>query len=416
MTEINSTAASRKRKPRKSTPPKKPHKDFPLFASGNGLWCKKVLGKLQYFGSWKDDPKGVRALERWLEDKDALLAGRVPRSRAASNAPTLTDLIEKFLLAKALLRDNGERSPHTWNAYADVCDELIATFGQNRLLSDIMPEDFQKLRSRWAAKWGPTRLGAEINRARVVFNYAYKTRLVPTEFFYGEEFSRPSRKTMRLTRAAKGPKMFEAGELRRMIETATLPLKAMLLLGINGALGNADIARLPLSAIDLKTGWLTYPRGKTGIMRRIPLWPETIAAVKDWLTQRPTPKDPENFGLAFITVRGNPWDKGTGDRAITHECRKLLDELKIAGNRNFYALRHTLETIAGESRDQIAVDAIMGHAREDMLSVYRERISDGRLQAVVEFVRTWLFAKPEAEGQKKPLLKIAEEEGDAAIA
>ncbi len=46
---------------------------------------------------------------------------------------------------------------------------------------------------------------------------------------------------------------------------------------------------------------------------------------------------------------------------------------------------------AGESRDQVAVDAIMGHSREDMASVYRERIGDDRLRAVAEHVRQWLL-------------------------
>jgi hypothetical protein len=39
----------------------------------------------------------------------------------------------------------------------------------------------------------------------------------------------------------------------------------------------------------------------------------------------------------------------------------------------------------------VAVDAIMGHSREDMASVYRERIGDDRLRAVAEHVRKWLF-------------------------
>ena len=72
--------------------------------------------------------------------------------------------------------------------------------------------------------------------------------------------------------------------------------------------------------------------------------------------------------------------------------KKLLQKLGINGRRNFYALRHTFETIAGDARDQVAVDAIMGHAREDMSSVYRERISDDRLRAVVDHVRSWLFS------------------------
>jgi integrase len=57
----------------------------------------------------------------------------------------------------------------------------------------------------------------------------------------------------------------------------------------------------------------------------------------------------------------------------------------------FYALRHTFETVAGDSKDQVATDAIMGHTRDDMASLYRERIDDARLQAVVAHVRGWLF-------------------------
>jgi hypothetical protein len=36
----------------------------------------------------------------------------------------------------------------------------------------------------------------------------------------------------------------------------------------------------------------------------------------------------------------------------------------------------------------------MGHARDDMASVYRERISDERLKAVTDYVRKWLFTEP----------------------
>jgi hypothetical protein len=60
-------------------------------------------------------------------------------------------------------------------------------------------------------------------------------------------------------------------------------------------------------------------------------------------------------------------------------------------------LRHTFETIGGESRDQPAVDHIMGHAPQanDMSAVYREKISDERLRAVVQRVHTWLFGTQE---------------------
>jgi integrase len=54
-------------------------------------------------------------------------------------------------------------------------------------------------------------------------------------------------------------------------------------------------------------------------------------------------------------------------------------------------LRHTFETIGGESKDQVAVNAIMGHVDDSMAGVYRERISDERLIAVTDKVREWLW-------------------------
>src|SRR5205823_1479729 len=161
--------------------------------------------------------------------------------------------------------------------------------------------------------------------------------------------------------------MFEPNEIRAMLAKASVPLRAMILLGINCAFGNADCATLPLSALDLDGGWINFPRPKTGINRRCPLWPETIAALREALAQRPTPKHEADAGLVFITSHGGPWAAKKGvDSAISKETRKLLDSLSINGSRNFYALRHTLETIGGEARDQVAVDAIMGHARDDM--------------------------------------------------
>src|SRR5262249_26835780 len=86
------------------------------------------------------------------------------------------------------------------------------------------------------------------------------------------------------------------------------------------------------------------------------------------------------------------------DNPISKECRKLLDRLGInGGRRNFYCLRHTFETQGGEARDQVAVDAIMGHVDQSMSGQYREHISDERLQRVVKHIRTWLFSTPKGK-------------------
>jgi integrase len=345
-----------------------------------------------YFGRW-DDPDG--ALKKYLEQKDDLHAGRTPRP--AAEELTIKDVANAYLNHKQALVDAGELKARTWREYKDSCARMIDAFGKRRLVSDLRPDDFALLRADLAKSVGPVRLGNEIQRARSVFKFAFDAGLIGTPVRFGPGFARPSKKTIRLHRAAQGPRMFEAEEIRRMLDAAGTPLKAMLLLAVNGGFGNADCATLPLSAVNLETGWVNYARPKTGIARRFPLWPETVGAMREALARRPDPKSEEHAGLFFVTRFGGSWHKGGEaiDNPVSKETRKLLDSLGINGQRNFYGLRHSFETIAGESADQVAVDHIMGHARDDMASVYRERISDERLRAVAERVRLWLYADKE---------------------
>jgi integrase len=380
MSEHNST-----RKPARSKPAK-PYADFPLTAHPAGYWCKKIRGRIHYFGPWSDPDA---ALAKYLAEKDALHAGKKPRPDA--EAMRVKDLVNAFLNHKQSLVDAGELSPRTWINCKEATDLLIAHLGKERMVTDLGPDDFATLRTKMTKKWGALRVRDLIQRCRSVFKYALELGMIEKAVRFGPGFDRPSKKTIRLERAAKGPRMFEADELRKIIDSASQPLKSMILLGVNAGFGNADCGTLPLTALDLERGWVNYHRPKTGITRRCPLWAETVAALKEMLADRPKPKDPADNGLVFLTVQGNSWHKKIEDNPISKEMRKLLDKLGINGNRNFYALHHTFETIGGESKDQVSVDAIMGDARDDMASVYRERISDERLLAVVNVVQNWLF-------------------------
>jgi len=182
------------------------------------------------------------------------------------------------------------------------------------------------------------------------------------------------------------------------IRGASQPLRTMILLALNGGLGNSDVAKLPLSALDLKAGWLTFPRPKTGIARRIPLWPSTIASLRQWIADRPDGKDAN--GLVFVTCRGGSWSKIAADNPVCKETAKLLKRLGLHHKGlNFYSLRRTFRTIASEARDEPAADAIMGHAprSDDMAAVYRQQIDEARLRAVVDHVGKWLFGNEDGE-------------------
>jgi integrase len=283
-----------------------------------------------------------------------------------------------------------------------VCKRLVKAFGKPRFVSELRPGDFEKLRAEMAKRWGPVRLGNEINRTRIVFNYAYKSGLIDKPMVYGEGFRRPSKIKLRQHRHAQGVRMFEAQEIRRMLglppwaPAAGLPLSAMILLGVNAGFGNADVGTLPLEALDLDGGWVTFPRPKTGIQRWACLWPETIHALRAWLAQRPEPKDKKHAGLVFLTAKGDSWAKDTSDNPVSKKMGKLLKALDINSHRNLYALRHTFQTIGDESGDFIAVRSIMGHASNDIADHYRERISDERLRKVTEHVRQWLIGDNQA--------------------
>ena len=162
----------------------------------------------------------------------------------------------------------------------------------DRPVADLVAADFDHLRRSLAKRFGPARLGDDVKRVRGVFRYGHDAGLIEQPIRYGPTFRGPSRRTMRVERAKRGPQMFEAQELRRMLDAATMPLRAMILLAINCGFGNTDIASLPTKAVDLKNSWVTFARGKTGIGRRCPLWPETVAAVAQALDDRPVPSSP----------------------------------------------------------------------------------------------------------------------------
>lgn len=372
--------------------PAKPRPDFPLFPHANGRWAKKVRQRLIYFGKWADDPKGVRALELWLDQKDDLLAGRTPR--VSADGLTVADLANHFLTAKQQQRDAGDIRPRTFDEYHRTCAVVVSAFGKRRLVVDLAADDFGSLRAALAKKYGVHRLSNEIQRTRTLFKYGYDAGLIDRPVRVGPTFKRPAARIMRAHRQKKGPRMFTAVQLRKILDAADQPLKAMILLGVNCGFGNTDCGTLPKSALDLNGGWVDYPRPKTAVERRCPLWPITVKALKEAIAQRPNAKAKDHAGLVFLTKYGKAWAKDTPDNPLSAEFRKLLDRLKLyRSGRGFYALRHTFETIAGESLDQVAVNHIMGHVDASMSAVYREKISDDRLQDVVDHVRNWLFGK-----------------------
>lgn len=400
--QVSRPAPKPRRRRKKTDKPDKPYPNFPLTAHPTGRWCKKIKGKTHYFGYWKDGWQ--KALDNYERDKDALLAGRTPRP--VDNRLTIKGLVDRFLTHKKRRLESHEIAQRTFNEYYATGLLIADTFGRERPVDDLRADDFEALRNKLAKTNGPVRLGNEIQRVRSVFKYGFDAEHLDKPVRFGVGFKGPSKKVLRQHRAKKGKRMFQAPELRQVLNAAGVQMKAMILLGINCGFGNSDCGKLPLDAVDLVGGWINFPRPKTGVDRRCPLWPETVKAIKAALKDRPAPKNPAHAGLVFITKHGNAWAKDElpiggeedapekHDNPLSKEMAKLLRSLKIQRpGLNFYALRHTFRTAARSAGDREAIRKIMGHESGEIDEHYIEHVTDESLRDVANVVRKWLLGK-----------------------
>ncbi len=387
----DSTAKPKVRRPRLNS-------DFPLYVhKGTGYWAKTIRGKRIYFEKLANDPNGQKSLAKWLEQRDDLLAGRSPRR---TDAPRLKDLCNSWLTHKKNLLQSGELTKRSFDEYYATCEFVLETIDGERDAGSMQSVDFADLRKKLAKRYNPVSLSKRMGQIKSVFLHAYKCRLIDRPADFGPSFEKPSAKKLRQVRLAKGAQDFTRDELHRMLEVAKPVVRAMILLGVQGGLGNSDVADLPLKAVDLEGGWLDYPRAKTAIARKIPLWPETIEAIKLVISQRPATESP----YLFISARGNDYtDKHRTGYRVTGDFRQVTKAIGIQDGRGFYGLRRTFQTQAEESADLVAVQSIMGHtpSERDMSARYRQRISEQRLRAVVEVVRSWLAPIPAMNGGAK---------------
>ena len=308
----------------KPTKPRKPYPGFPLSPHAAGHWCKSINGKLHYFGpwmrmrggKWEYLPEGgwQAALDRFDEEKADLYRDRKPRPKLGNL--TIADLCNRFLTSKQLLLDNRELSPQTFRDYKRITDRLVAFFGKRRLVDDLAADDFEALRADIAKTAGLVRLGGEVNQTRMVFKYGFDAGLIDRPIRYGPGFRRPRADVLRKARNGTNSKMFETDEIRALLAVTPTQLRAMILLGINCGFGNCDCGRLSMAALDLENGWIDYPRPKTGVPRRCPLWAETVAAIKLVLAERRAPENADDRNIVFITKYGQRWAKDTAANPI----------------------------------------------------------------------------------------------------
>ncbi len=384
----------------------KPYPEYPLTPHRHARqWCKKIKGKIYYFGPLSD-PKA--ALERYLNDRDYLFAGQRPPQDGPAGL-TVQEMVNGFLTSKKRMINTGELQPRSFLDYYDACKMLVTYFGKTTAVKTLTPAEFAGLRKSLTKHNGSGKsvglvtLKNRIGRCMAVFRWAMDNRLVD-KIYFGTEFKPPSVKAIRIERSKKPARLFTVEEVRRLLEECpTIHLKTMILLGINCGLGNHDVSDMEISHANLDSGWLNYPRIKTGIDRKAKLWPETVESLRQVLAKRKQPQDPADKNILFLTKKHRRrYIVYTGDvtkgkavfkSSIVAEFGKLLANTGIdRSGVGFYSLRHTFRTIADNLvGDQRAIDYVMGHKRGDISEVYTHAVKDDRLERIAQAVHDWLF-------------------------
>jgi integrase len=371
---------------------------------GPGQWCKKHAGKRYYFGPLHD-PAG--ALACWKMDWDAIVAGRdrpsrILRGEAGPVGVTVEKAVAAFADAAARRVNRGELSPRTLRDYRDCAKTINDELG-HKPIAALVPVDFELLLDRRWGKLTPDQRRKRVTLTKTILRRGCRSLGVEPPGF-GEEFrSPPMRLIRRQRRQSVAGKFYHRWEVRRLLnrcdEQAGEPTpadwattKACILLGINGALGQHEIATLRAECCDLDRGWIVQDRTKTEAERRIPLWPETIEAIRQARADR------DDSPLLLTTREGGPLVHHNTD-GVALRFKRVRNRALENPRGSFYWLRHTWITVAASApvaSGEHARRVIAGHVINDVHDGYVAEFPPEILRAVCEHVRGWLWPNTKA--------------------
>jgi integrase len=343
---------------------------FPLTLHPTGQFCKKIRGKLYYFGN--DKKQALQKYYRLASDLhfDTLHSSQVH----PKDGITLKGLCNLYLenqLSRMQAKDLTTRY------YADEVKALrrfARYMGPGCLVSEIRTVELQNYRNKLLKTYrSPSGINLNLAVMKAMFHWAKKNDILQ------EIPNTDCVSKVKLVRKERA--VFTAGQIRVLIDTADTQMKSMIWLGLNCGFGCTDCAELRWKDLDLENARVKLARKKTGISMSLLLWPETVATLKEVS---------KSGDLVFYTSKGNRWVrtiesigndgnvKYSNDNAISKSFSKLMKKagIKMEKGVGFYTLRRTAATLAARSGDPFAVQKLLGHADLKMATTYVQDVSE----------------------------------------
>lgn len=308
----------------------------------NGQWCRRVDGRLRYFG--RDYQQAVIRL--------------ASESRPEGPPTTVGMLVEAWMGWQS----SRDIAPSTLDWYRMCSEKAVRWLGRDSRVESVQPEDVERLLRSSALSPVAARNVLRVVRGMVSWGEDAGLCRAPRGM---RTWKGPSEASVRRTRVVS-ELSWTAEECRALCTGGGERGRILALLGLNLGYGPADLAE-GIQYESEHGEWAGGRRRKTGIPRLGWLWPET----RDLLRGRRT-----------IGTTSGSWMSVLFDR----HCMDVGVERR---RRGMQALRRTMRTVADASGDVTACRLLMGHAEPGMERFYVLEVSRDRVRAVCERVRRW---------------------------
>lgn len=372
-----STPENMKPDPQKPKWPEKYSNETKLTPHSNGQWCKKFKGKRYYFGPWSDPGA---ALERWRAEWKMITSGATDTAvRPGPSKVTVQQAIEAYLATRYAEYENRQLA---WVTYREIRDNIF-TVGDvlkfKRTFDMVKPHHFDKL-TKHISKYAPTTQQKIVRQTIALLKWV--NRAYDIQVDVGPNFKGPPQRLIRRQRSQRKEKLITPEDFTRLLDAGDDQAKALLWLGINGGYGNADVSALLTESVHLDgdAPLVEAERHKTGARRIVPLWPETVEALRRVIVPGQSLLFHDQYGKALV-------------RRGTHGICRIFETLQQATGLSvtYYWMRYTFATVAAETGDDHARKLIMGHVIDGVSEGYVLRFPMDRLLRTSNHVRSWLL-------------------------
>lgn len=319
------------------------------------------------FQEWLSDPVKCQMVEEctgWPTTRLLLLPAR-------GKPITLEEALANYNGKKKRISENEKRQvQYAWDSFADST--------KARTLQQVTAEAVSKWLDKLLDHYAPKMVNNRVARVKTVLRYnakmkkdAFNCNRILDDIRVHDLPDNPTAKPQPITRKQfeallagadklKGGYDFTVKDETRHVQADYW--RAMLLVSLNCAFYAVDVTRLPVSAIDLEAGTLTWIREKENTPRIAVLWPQTVEALRPYVEGR------QDRTYVFETYRKEQWSTGgllnafvilrhaaglptlefnsIRDGAYTQACKissdqgKLISGHSLGGETDSYVLRN----------------------------------------------------------------------------